>query len=70
MINNINIRYLIQLRKMFKESPKPLGRWSIEKTPESISAVNYYSNIDHCGDFNYDKNHIEKIFKPNQPKNT
>jgi len=63
MYNKINIRYLNELRKMFREPPKPLGRWSIEKTPESISAVNYYSNIDHCGDCNYDKTHIEHIFK-------
>ena len=53
MYNKLNARYLIQLRKLFKEPAKPLGRWSIEKTPESISAVNYYSNIDHCGDCNY-----------------
>ena len=69
MYNKVNARYLNQLRKMFKEPPKPLGRWAVEKTPESISAVNYYSNIDHCGDCNYDKKHVEHIFKPKKTIN-
>ena len=63
MFSTINIRYMSQLRRMFQEPPKPLGRWSIEKTSQSISAVNYYSNIDHCGDCFYDRKHVESIFK-------
>ena len=63
MFSTINIRYLSQFRRMFQEPPKPLGRWGIEKTSQSISAVNYYSNIDHCGDCFYDRKHVETIFK-------
>ena len=52
---------------MFKKPPKPLGRWGVEKTHESILVGNYYSNIDHCGNCNYDKKHVEHIFKPKKP---
>ena len=67
MNNKINTRYLFQLRNMFKKPPKPLGRWGVEKTHESILVGNYYSNIDHCDNCNYDKKHVEHIFKPKKP---
>ena len=40
---------------MFREIPKPLGRWSINKCDTSISVVNYYANVDHCGSCDYEK---------------
>ena len=44
---------------MFKEAPKPLGRWGINKCDLGVSVTNYYSNIDHCGDCRYEKTIIE-----------
>ena len=51
------------IAKIRQDVPKPLGRWSVDKSNEKINIVNYYSNIDHCGDCYYDRKHVETIFK-------
>lgn len=61
MFNNKSPFLLTTIRNMFKESPKPLGRWAIDKSPKSSYILNYYSNIDHCGDCLYEKKVIEQI---------
>ena len=57
---------------MFREIPKPLGRWSINKCDTSISVVNYYANVDHCGSCDYEKKMIDSMIdldKTNQVVN-
>ena len=48
---------------MFKDVPKPLGRWGINKCDIGVSVTNYHSNIDHCGDCYYEKTIIENFMK-------
>lgn len=43
--------------------PKPLGRWSIDKNRSGVSVTNYYSNIDHCGSCDYQKEIIDDIIR-------
>lgn len=59
------IRVVFQKAKtiIFPNIHKPLGRWSIDKCDTSVSVVNYYANIDHCGSCDYQKEIIEKIMK-------
>tara|TARA_Y100000992_G_scaffold302126_1_gene275124 strand:+ start:737 stop:955 length:219 start_codon:yes stop_codon:yes gene_type:complete len=62
-----------QLRTtLLRDAPKPLGRWSIDKCDTSISVVNYYANVDHCGSCDYEKKMIDsmiEIKKQNEEKN-
>tara|TARA_B100001059_G_scaffold231919_1_gene268719 strand:- start:2231 stop:2449 length:219 start_codon:yes stop_codon:yes gene_type:complete len=57
------IPYLVhQLRTtLLRDAPKPLGRWSIDKSDTSISVVNYYANVDHCGSCDYEKKMIDSM---------
>ena len=45
------MKYIITImRKIFpKESPKPLGRWSIENSNKQTNFKIDLSNEDHCG---------------------
>ncbi len=52
-----------QLRPLFYVPPKPVGRWDIHKRIDSTYLTNYYSNIDHCGGCNYEKNMVKIIIK-------
>ncbi len=54
----------------FREIPKPLGRWSINKCDNSISVVNYYANVDHCGSCNYEKKYIDSMVNNNITTNS
>ena len=60
--------------RLIRDAPKPLGRWSIDKCDTSISVVNYYANVDHCGSCDYEKDIIDSMMelkKANQDnKNT
>ena len=56
------------IKRLFIESPKPLGRWSIDKCTSSVSMTNYYSNIDHCGTCDYQKEMIEDIIRKERDK--
>lgn len=49
------------IAKIRQDVPKPLGRWSVDKSNENINIVNYYSNIDHCGTCNYEKQVIDHV---------
>tara|TARA_E500000178_G_C16708753_1_gene611738 strand:- start:199 stop:417 length:219 start_codon:yes stop_codon:yes gene_type:complete len=64
---------VLQLRTRFlRDAPKPLGRWSIDKSDTSISVVNYYANVDHCGSCDYEKKMIDSMIdldKTNQVVN-
>ena len=53
-----NLRY-----RLFRNIEKPLGRWSIDKCDASVSVVNYYSNVDHCGSCSYEHEIINSIMK-------
>ena len=48
---------------LFREVPKPLGRWSIDKCDTSVSVVNYYANVDHCGSCDYQKEMIDSMIQ-------
>ena len=39
---------------LFRDVPKPLGRFS-------VSVVNYYANVDHCGSCDYQKEMIDSM---------
>ena len=52
----------------FRETPKPLGRWSIDKSNSSVSMTNYYNNVDHCGTCDYQTKMIENILKEETKK--
>ena len=51
---------------LFKDIPKPLGRWSVDKCNTSISMTNYYSNVDHCGTCDYEHLIIERMIRYKQ----
>ena len=55
------------VRPLFYVPPKPVGRWNIHKQNDSLYLNNYYSNIDHCGGCNYQKETVQKII--NDSKN-
>ena len=63
-------RNLLTTLGIMKEIPKPLGRWSIDKCNSSVNMVNYYSNIDHCGTCDYQREMIEKILEQKNNKET
>ena len=46
---------------LFRDVPKPLGRWSIDKCDTSVSVVNYYANVGHCGSCDYQKEMIDSM---------
>ena len=48
---------------LFRDVPKPLGRWSIDKCDTSVSVVNYYANVDHCGSCDYQKEMIDSMIR-------
>ena len=50
---------------MFKSNQfkKPVGRWELKSCNSRVDMSNYYSNIDHCGGCEYEKNHIDKMLR-------
>ena len=54
----------------FRETPKPIGRWAIDKSNTSVSMTNYYNNVDHCGTGDYQTQMIESILKEKQKEET
>lgn len=55
---------------LFRKTPKPLGRWSVDKCNTSVSMTNYYNNVDHCGTCDYQTKMIENILKEKQKEET
>lgn len=53
----------VSLLSRFRKVPKPLGRWSIDKSNTSVSMINYYNNVDHCGTCDYQTKMIQEILK-------
>ena len=51
------------LCSLLRETPKPLGRWSVNKCNTSVSMTNYYNNVDHCGTCDYQTKMIETILR-------
>jgi hypothetical protein len=52
---------LFWINIQLKQNDIPLGRWTPKTCHSKTDMSNYYSNIDHCGECKYERNHIDKI---------
>ena len=54
---------LFWLNVQIKPIQKPVGRWELKSCNSRVDMSNYYSNIDHCGGCQYEKNHVDKMLR-------